>query len=91
MYAFVDEQLARGRQAYVVYPLVSESEKVDLLSATEEFERLRHDVKTLGHLRRAGYRVRPVREEMRANLLRVLASGGRILPGIIGYENTVTD
>ena len=44
VYAFVDEQLAEGRQAYVVYPLVSESEKVDLLAATEEFERLRQDV-----------------------------------------------
>ena len=43
VYAFVDEQLAEGRQAYVVYPLVSESEKVDLLSATEEFERLRKE------------------------------------------------
>jgi ATP-dependent DNA helicase RecG len=28
----------------VVYPLVSESEKVDLLAATDEFERLREDV-----------------------------------------------
>jgi len=44
VYALVDEQLAEGRQAYVVYPLVSESEKVDLLAATEEFERLRQDV-----------------------------------------------
>jgi ATP-dependent DNA helicase RecG len=44
VYAFVDEQLAEGRQAYVVYPLVSESEKVDLLAATGEFERLREDV-----------------------------------------------
>jgi ATP-dependent DNA helicase RecG len=43
-YAFVDEQLAEGRQAYVVFPLVSESEKMDVLSATEEFERLRSEV-----------------------------------------------
>jgi ATP-dependent DNA helicase RecG len=44
VYRFVDEQLAEGRQAYVVYPLVSESEKIDLLAATEEFERLRTSV-----------------------------------------------
>jgi ATP-dependent DNA helicase RecG len=44
VYAFVESELARGRQAYVVYPLVEESEKVDLRAATEEFERLRTDV-----------------------------------------------
>ena len=44
VYAFVESQLAEGRQAYVVYPLVTESEKVDMLAATEEFERLRRDV-----------------------------------------------
>lgn len=40
--AFVREQVAAGRQAYIVYPLVDESEKLDLLSATQEFERLDH-------------------------------------------------
>ena len=41
---FVREQVQAGRQAYVVYPLVEESEKVDLKSATEEYERLRTNV-----------------------------------------------
>lgn len=40
VYAFVRDQIAQGRQAYIVYPLVEESEKVDLLSATQEYERL---------------------------------------------------
>jgi ATP-dependent DNA helicase RecG len=40
VYRFVDEELEAGHQAYVVYPLVAESEKVDLLAATEEFQRL---------------------------------------------------
>ena len=44
VYRFVDEEVGAGRQAYVVYPLVAESEKVDLLAATEEFERLRSNV-----------------------------------------------
>jgi ATP-dependent DNA helicase RecG len=44
VYAFVGEQVAAGRQAYVVYPLVEESEKIDLRAATEEFERLRDEV-----------------------------------------------
>ncbi|MGI5863965.1 MAG: ATP-dependent DNA helicase RecG [Myxococcales bacterium] len=34
-YRLVAEQVAQGRQAFVVYPLVEESEKLDLASATE--------------------------------------------------------
>ena len=41
---FVRDQVAAGRQAYVVYPLVEESETLALKSATEEVERLRGDV-----------------------------------------------
>lgn len=44
VYGFVEEQVAEGRQAYLVYPLVAESEKVDMLAATEEYERLRTKV-----------------------------------------------
>ncbi len=44
---------------------------------------------TLGELLASGYRPRPVREEMRRNLLAALARGERILPGIIGYDDTV--
>ena len=45
--------------------------------------------RTLGELRAAGYRVLPVREEMRKNLLARLGRGERILPGIIGFDDTV--
>ena len=45
--------------------------------------------RTLGELRAAGYRVLPVREEMRKNLLARLGRSERILPGIIGYDDTV--
>ena len=38
---FLAEQIAAGRQAYLVYPLVEESEKMDLRDATQEYERLR--------------------------------------------------
>lgn len=41
IWSFVASELDQGRQAYVVYPLVSESDKMDLLAATQEFERLR--------------------------------------------------
>jgi magnesium chelatase subunit I len=46
-------------------------------------------LRTLGELKASGYRVRPVREEMRKNLLARLARGERILPGIIGYDDSV--
>jgi ATP-dependent DNA helicase RecG len=34
VYALIRQELARGHQAYVIYPLVEESEKVDLRAAT---------------------------------------------------------
>ena len=44
IYEFVRKQLDEGRQAYVVYPLVEESSKVDLKAATEMADHLAHDV-----------------------------------------------
>ncbi|MEQ1721959.1 MAG: ATP-dependent DNA helicase RecG [Pseudobdellovibrio sp.] len=38
---FMMDHIARGRQAYVVYPLVEESEKIDLKNATDEYEKLK--------------------------------------------------
>ena len=52
-------------------------------------EAFRQNACTVGDLKKAGYRVFPVREEMRANLLRRQATRERILPGIIGYDDTV--
>ncbi len=44
---------------------------------------------TVGQLRASGYQVRPVREEMRNNLIARLRSGESLFPGIVGYEETV--
>ncbi len=44
IYAMVRTQLDEGRQAYVVYPLIEESEKVDLKAATEMADTLAQDV-----------------------------------------------
>lgn len=46
MYEFIAGQIKAGRQAYIVYPLVEESEKVDLKSATESYARLKQDIFT---------------------------------------------
>lgn len=44
---------------------------------------------TLGQLRTSGYQVRPVRDELRENLIIRLQSGKPLFPDIIGYEQTV--
>lgn len=43
-YEFIRDQLASGRQAFFVCPLVEESEKLDAKSAEETYERLKDDV-----------------------------------------------
>ena len=44
IYDFLRAQIAEGRQVYVVYPLVEESEVSDLRAATEMAERLQREV-----------------------------------------------
>ena len=59
IFAFVADQIRRGRQAYVIYPLVEESEKRGLKSAVEAFAELQR-----GLLR--GFRVGLLHGRMRA-------------------------
>ncbi len=40
IFAFVAEQITQGRQAYVVYPTIEESQDTDLMSAESAFEEL---------------------------------------------------
>jgi ATP-dependent DNA helicase RecG len=44
IYAFLRSELGAGRQAYVVYPIIEESEKTDLRAATEMADHLAADV-----------------------------------------------
>ncbi|RMG46223.1 MAG: DNA helicase RecG, partial [Acidobacteria bacterium] len=44
IYRFIAEEVRAGRQVYVVYPLVEESEKMDLLNATQMAEHLQRVV-----------------------------------------------
>src|SRR5688572_29857365 len=46
--------------------------------------------KTLGELKKAGYKVLSVKDEIRKNLITRLKNKEEIFPGIVGYEKTVT-
>src|SRR6516162_3747512 len=45
--------------------------------------------RTIAELKRENYRSVSVKDEMRANLIRCLESGGPMFPGIVGFEDTV--
>ncbi|MEE0435084.1 MAG: ATP-dependent DNA helicase RecG [Peptococcaceae bacterium] len=44
MYGFIRDELAKGRQAFIVCPLVEESEKIDLENAISLAEQLQNDI-----------------------------------------------
>jgi ATP-dependent DNA helicase RecG len=44
LYDFILEKVEKGEQCYIIYPLVEESEKVDLKAATEMYEELKNNV-----------------------------------------------
>src|ERR1700759_48200 len=46
-------------------------------------------IKTLGELKKAGYKNRSVKEEIRENLIRKLKNKETTFPGIVGYEDSV--
>ncbi len=45
--------------------------------------------KTLGELKAAGWQSKSVKQELHDNLLRLLATGETLFPGIVGYDHTV--
>ncbi|MBS1795170.1 MAG: magnesium chelatase [Acidobacteria bacterium] len=44
---------------------------------------------TFGELKASGYVARPVKDEMRANLIKKLRAGEKLFPGVLGYEESV--
>jgi ATP-dependent DNA helicase RecG len=43
-YTMIEREINAGRQAYIVYPLIEESEKLDLKAATEMMEHFKKDI-----------------------------------------------
>jgi ATP-dependent DNA helicase RecG len=63
IYEFIHEQITKGRQAYVVLPIIEESEKLDLRNATEMYENLRNHVFTEFNVGLLHGRMKPVEKE----------------------------
>jgi ATP-dependent DNA helicase RecG len=72
VYQFVRGQLDAGRQAYVIYPLVEESAKVDLKAATEMADHLAHDVFPQYHLGLLHGRLKP---DAKDRVMKAFAAG----------------
>ncbi len=86
-WGFVRENLQRGRQAYVVCPLVEESERLEVEAATQVYEQLRDRVFTdygvgLVHGRRPSPDREAVMTAFRRNEIQLLCSTSVIEVGI---------
>ena len=87
VYRFVREQVLAGHQAYVIYPVIDESEKVDLRAATKMAEHLAKEIYPdlavgLVHGRLSAEERDEVMRRFRANEVRVLVSTTVIEVGI---------
>ncbi|MBC8042358.1 MAG: ATP-dependent DNA helicase RecG [Rhizobacter sp.] len=87
VYTFIKEEIRKGRQAYIVYPLVEESEKVDLQAASEGYEQLKAEVFDecrvgLIHGRLFPYEKEDAMEEFRNGKTRVLVGTTVIEVGV---------
>ena len=87
IYAYVKQRLQAGEQAYFVYPLVQESEKLDLKAATEGFEYLAagpfKDFKVgLLHGRMKGAEKEELMQEFLANEIQLLVATTVIEVGV---------
>ncbi len=71
-YRHIHAELSRGQQAYIVYPLVEETEKSDLLAASEGFDYLRQEVFPDVKLRLLHGRLKPEEKEQ---LMRAFKAG----------------
>ena len=72
-YNFIRRQTAEGRQAYIIYPLVEESDTIDARAAVEEFSRLSSEVFPD---RRLGLVHGRLRSDEKDTAMRAFAEGG---------------
>lgn len=84
---FIDAQIEQGRQAFVIFPLIEESEKVETKAAVEEQRRLQEEVFPARRVGLLHGRMRPdekdeVMETFRSGELHVLVSTSVVEVGV---------
>ncbi len=62
-YGFIRKQVQEGRQAFIIYPLVEASDKIEAKAAVDEYQRLQHDVFPNLRLGLLHGRLRPAEKE----------------------------
>ncbi|HDN80469.1 MAG TPA: ATP-dependent DNA helicase RecG [Chloroflexi bacterium] len=86
-YRFIRSQVEKGRQAFIIYPLIEESESIDAKAAVDEYERLQKEVfpdLKLGllHGRMKGEEKEAVMEAFRRGELNILVSTAVVEVGV---------
>ncbi|MDQ3019494.1 MAG: ATP-dependent DNA helicase RecG [Bacteroidota bacterium] len=87
IYIFVREEIKKGRQVYIIFPLIDESEKLDLKSAEENYKILKEKIFPelnvgMVHGRMFWYEKDEVTEEFRQGKINILVSTTVIEVGI---------
>ncbi len=86
LYPYIKKHIASGRQTYIVYPLIEDSETLDLKNATEEFEKLKSvfsEFKVgLLHGRMKSDEKESVMESFKCNKIQILVSTTVIEVGV---------
>jgi len=87
VYKFLSDEIKKGRQAYIVYPIIDESEKLDLKAAVSHYELMKKEVFPdlkvgLVHGRMFWYEVDETVEEFKNRKLDILVSTTIIEVGI---------
>lgn len=87
VFDFIRKEAAKGRQAYIVYPLIEESEKLDLKSAEENYKLLKENIfpdLNVGmiHGRKFSFEKDSVMKEFKAGKIDILVSTTVIEVGI---------